>query len=70
MKNPIKKKIYSRPELVEVELDQMIVLQVTSTTPPDQPGFTSESPTTTTSTTDTTEEPLKTNNFEENPFQR
>ncbi|WP_291857351.1 hypothetical protein [Marinilabilia sp.] len=68
MKHPSKKKIYKRPELVEVELDKMIVLQVTSTQPPDQPFATSESPTTT--STVTTEEPLEKNSFEENPFQR
>lgn len=68
MKHPFNKKTYIRPELVEVELDKMIVLQVTSTQPPDQPFATSESPTTT--STETTEEPLEKNSFEENPFQR
>jgi len=71
MKNPFNKKTYIRPELVEVELDKMIVLQTTSTEPPDQsdPGLwnSSESPTT---TSDSTEEPLEKNSFEENPFQR
>lgn len=68
MKHLFNKKTYIRPELVEVELDKMIVLQVTSDGPPDQPFATSESPTTT--STETTEEPLEKNSFEENPFQR
>ncbi|WP_010663502.1 hypothetical protein [Marinilabilia salmonicolor] len=70
MKNPFNKKKYIRPELVEVELDKMIVLQVNSDGPPipdDDIWNSSENPT---STSDSTDESFEKSSFEDNPFQR
>jgi hypothetical protein len=67
------KKKYNQPQLNEVVLDQMIVLQTTSDAPPGQgelPWETSADNNTSTTSTETTKEPLKDNNFEDNPFER
>jgi hypothetical protein len=67
------KKTYYKPEFTKIELDKEISLIMASEgNPPDPPlviSDQSDSGTSTTST-DSTEEPLKTNNFEENPFER
>jgi hypothetical protein len=62
------KKTYTRPRLITVELDMVILLQAVSDgAPPDQPPFSSSSQTTTTTGT---QKPLKESNFEDNPFER
>jgi hypothetical protein len=62
------KKIYKRPQLIAVKLDTVILLQAVSDgAPPDQPPFSISAQTTNTSTT---QEPIKKNSFETNPFER
>jgi hypothetical protein len=69
----INKKPYYKPEFTKIELDKEIsLLMASEDNPPDPPlGVSAQSDSgTSTTSTDPTEEPLKTNNFEENPFER
>jgi hypothetical protein len=67
-----KKKKYISPELYTIPIDRDIalVMQTQNEDEPPNPPLTSDGSGTSTSSTESTEEPLKTNNFEENPFQR
>lgn len=66
------KKQYYKPEFTNIELDKEISLVMASEgNPPGPPmGTSAQSDSGTTTTSEPTQEPLKTNSFEENPFER
>ena len=66
----MEKRRYYKPKLSTIHLDREVALVMVSEGSPPPPPLTSGTSTSTSTTTTTTDQPLKNNNFQDNPFER